>query len=120
MFVLQNEATENVELAGLAASPLYADTGTAKFDFTLSATESARGLDVSFEYATDLFDRATLLRLGERWRTMLTAVIATRGCGFPDPGGERGGAHQILSEWNDPTARRAGAGAGCTSRSRRG
>ncbi len=102
MFVLQDEVTKSVELAGLSATPLNAHTGTAKFDFTIAVAESARGLDVSFELATDLFDRTTLMRLGERWRTMLEAVVENPGLrlsAIPVVGAAE--RHQILGEWND-------------------
>jgi amino acid adenylation domain-containing protein len=38
-------------------------SGTAKFDLSLHASRSAAGLTLWVEYATDLFDRATVLRL---------------------------------------------------------
>src|SRR2546425_12822323 len=44
MFILQNAPREPFELPGLTVSPLTVDSGTAKFDLTLSLTEGADGL----------------------------------------------------------------------------
>ena len=40
-------------------TPLELDSGTAKFDLTLSMTWSESGIDVALEYSTDLFDPET-------------------------------------------------------------
>src|SRR5262249_45090708 len=102
MFLLQNETTEGIAIPGLSASPLYADTGTAKFDFTLSATESPFGLDVSFDYAPGLLDRPTLLRFAARWREMLGARAEEPELRLSAiPAASAAERHQLVSEWND-------------------
>ncbi len=63
MFVLQNTPRPALELPGLTLSPVEAHSGAAKFDLTLSAVEGPDGIGCSLEYAADLFDEPTALRL---------------------------------------------------------
>ncbi|HTK92718.1 MAG TPA: amino acid adenylation domain-containing protein [Verrucomicrobiae bacterium] len=50
-------------LPGLTATPLRVRSGTAKFDLSLTALETAAGLQLTAEYSTDLFDASTIDRL---------------------------------------------------------
>lgn len=62
---------------GLEIEPI--DTGTAKFDLTITVTEDGQPgqpLLVAIEYSTDLFDTATIERLGSRYEQVLTQVVA--------------------------------------------
>lgn len=101
MFVLQNQPAEERQLEGLSMSPLKIERGNAKFDLLLSLTERPEGLSGSLEYATDLFDAATITRLRGNFQTLLEAIIKN-----PDEKvtslallteGER---HQLLIAWN--------------------
>ncbi|MGZ4134728.1 MAG: amino acid adenylation domain-containing protein, partial [Tumebacillaceae bacterium] len=74
MFALQNAPMSALELPGLTLNQLEADSGTAKFDLTLTLTETDRGLTGSLEYNTDLFDRATIERMAGHLQTMLEAI----------------------------------------------
>ena len=49
---------------------------SAPFDLTLSLSEHAGGMSGSFEYNTDLFDRATVERMAEQFQTLLAAILA--------------------------------------------
>ncbi len=64
MFVLQNNQLPDVgpERPDARARSAQAGTGTAKFDLTLAMAETPDGFVGSFEYATDLFDAATIER----------------------------------------------------------
>ena len=76
---------------------------TAKFDLTLSLEEHDGGLAGAVEYATDLFDAATIDRLIGHFERLLAAALAaperprSRSCRCSRPA-ER---HQLLVEWND-------------------
>ena len=50
--------------------------GTAKFDLSLSLTETDSGLVGGLEYSTDLFEPATIARMAGHFRTLLEAVAA--------------------------------------------
>ncbi|MEU2101423.1 non-ribosomal peptide synthase/polyketide synthase [Nocardia sp. NPDC019255] len=76
MLDLRNTARTELELPGLTASGLDIDTGTAKFDLHLSVAQDESGLAAVFEYATDLFDPATVASFALRLRRVLDAVAA--------------------------------------------
>ncbi len=63
MLVLQNAPVESLEIQDLRLRPVSVDRTTAKFDLTLSLEEHDGGLAGTVEYATDLFDAATIDRL---------------------------------------------------------
>ncbi|MTH94907.1 condensation domain-containing protein, partial [Roseibium sp. RKSG952] len=48
-----------------------------KYDLALNINPGATGVDMSVEYATDLFDETTIQRLGEMLQRFLTAALAT-------------------------------------------
>ncbi|HEX6038739.1 amino acid adenylation domain-containing protein [Longimicrobium sp.] len=50
------------------------DTGVAKFDLMLATMEARSGLTGVFEYATDLFDEATMARMERHYALLLDAV----------------------------------------------
>ena len=52
------------------------EIGTAKFDLRFDLYETYRGLDGYLEYASDLFDRATIERMGQHYLTLLEAIAA--------------------------------------------
>src|SRR5206468_6664611 len=62
MFVLQNAPMTPSELPGLALEPIDVDTGTTKFDLTLSMAETPQGLRAALEYNADLFEATTISR----------------------------------------------------------
>ncbi len=76
MFVLQNMELELPEMDGLRVSAAPIDSGTAKFDLRLSVYDQPEGLAGNLEYNTDLFDDATIARLLEHYRTILSAVVS--------------------------------------------
>src|SRR5690606_18022989 len=54
MFNLHNEPAGRLEFPGLTAMPVGVERSTAKFDLTVSLTETAEGLVVNLEYRLDL------------------------------------------------------------------
>ncbi|HJX29670.1 MAG TPA: amino acid adenylation domain-containing protein, partial [Thermoanaerobaculia bacterium] len=63
MLVLQNAPVGELRIPGLTFAPVEAPATTAKFDLTLNLVETEEGIAGGFEYATDLFDAATVQRL---------------------------------------------------------
>ncbi len=102
-FVLQNAPLPALELPGLELTLLDVDTGTAKFDLTLSLSEAEDGLAASIEYSTDLFEDATIGRMLGHLRTLLEGAAR-------DPDRRIGELpilspaerHALLRVWNDP------------------
>ncbi|MGW8703578.1 AMP-binding protein, partial [Streptomyces eurythermus] len=81
MLVLQNHSpAAPVELPGLTVSPVPVELDVAKFDLSFTFTEThddsgAPGaMRAAVDYATELFDAATVHALGERLVRLLTAV----------------------------------------------
>ncbi|MET0400362.1 MAG: condensation domain-containing protein, partial [Longimicrobiaceae bacterium] len=75
MFTLQNNPGI-VEVAGFRLEPADAGSGTAKFDLTLGLEERAGRLVGIVEYATALFDEATVARMVAQFRTLLDGIVA--------------------------------------------
>jgi len=106
MFVLQNASDASLSLDGLSvARRMRAGGETAKFDLTLSISESAEGLRVSLQYNTDLFDEATITRLLGHYERLLAAIVEDPNRRLSElpllPERER---RRLLVEWNQ-TAR---------------
>ena len=76
VFVLQNAPVEPIAIAGTSRRGLAADTGTAKFDLTIALSEGARGIAGTIEYATDLFDEATVARFASHFEVLLGGVVS--------------------------------------------
>jgi amino acid adenylation domain-containing protein len=79
MFSLQSFPTEVLQPAGLRADllPAIGDQHEwSRFDLTLDADEHQGGLRMGYEFATDLFDAATIERLHAQYMTLLDAVLA--------------------------------------------
>ncbi|MDP9968766.1 amino acid adenylation domain-containing protein, partial [Variovorax paradoxus] len=106
--VLQNNARSSFQLPGIEVSGEPIAAHTAKFDLSFSLVErrgadgAAQGILGEIEFATDLFDRATVERLAARLQRMLAAIAA-------DPAQPIGAIEilepaerqQILLGWND-------------------
>jgi amino acid adenylation domain-containing protein len=75
MFTLQNNPGI-VEVAGFRLEPADAGSGTAKFDLTLGLEEREGRLVGIVEYATALFDEATVARMVAQFRTLLEGIVA--------------------------------------------
>ncbi len=71
MFTLQAAPPAAPALPGLRARVEEIPTGTAKFDLTLQLTDTGGELAAALEYATDLFDAATVERMAEHFRVLL-------------------------------------------------
>lgn len=76
MFALQNAPLPTLRGAGLELEVLDTASGTAKFDLTLFAIEEREGLRLLIEYATDLFDAATIDRMLGHLETLLRSIVA--------------------------------------------
>jgi non-ribosomal peptide synthetase component F len=74
MFTLQNAPAEHFDLPGLVAMPIRTELITSTFDLSLDVLESETGLVGRVEYATDLFEAATIERLAQSYLQVLRAV----------------------------------------------
>ena len=76
LFVLQYAPRSPLEFGQATVSQAAVDSGTAKFDLTLSIREEADGWQAELEYSTDLFDAATAERMLGNYRTLLEGIAA--------------------------------------------
>ncbi|MFJ6384928.1 non-ribosomal peptide synthase/polyketide synthase [Kitasatospora sp. NPDC092039] len=103
---LQNNEQATFGMPGLDVRPELVGTGTARFDLFFSLTEShgadgePTGIDAYVEYATELFDAATVDALVHRWTEFMRALVR-------DPAAPIGEAdvltpreHARIAEWN--------------------
>ncbi|NIX91855.1 non-ribosomal peptide synthase/polyketide synthase [Pseudomonas fulva] len=64
------------QVPGLDIEGLFWESHSASFDLTLDTVEGEDGLWASLTYACDLFDAATIERLGGHWLTLLRGLVA--------------------------------------------
>ncbi len=101
MFVLQNAPMGSLELPELTLSQLEQDFPIAKFDLTLSISETFQGLQGEWEYNTDIFDSSTIERMALHFENLLSAIVATPQRAVNElPLLSDIERHQLLVEWN--------------------
>ena len=102
MFVLQNAPMGTLDLPGVSLSELNQQSTIAKFDLTLSMTETDMGLVGTWEYNTDLFDRSTIKRMATHFNNLLSAIVENPQQVVGElPLLSAQERHQLLVEWND-------------------
>jgi amino acid adenylation domain-containing protein len=74
MFAFDSHTGAQWHLPGLEARLENIYTGTAKFDLTLSITETPDGFSAGFEYATDLFDHGAIQAMESHYRSLLREI----------------------------------------------
>lgn len=75
-FALQNAPREDFELPGLITSPFAWENTTTLFDLSVIFKETEQGLIGAWEYATDLFETATIERMAAHFEVLLRALVA--------------------------------------------
>jgi amino acid adenylation domain-containing protein/FkbM family methyltransferase len=75
MLVLQNAPQQPFAAPGLTVTPVVVDRGASQLDLTLYVEESPAGLQGTFEYAVDLFDRETIERMSGHFIAVLRAIL---------------------------------------------
>ncbi|MFP2911696.1 amino acid adenylation domain-containing protein, partial [Pyxidicoccus sp. 3LFB2] len=102
MLTVQNTPRQELSLPGLKLRGVEAGSEVAKFDLTLSLSDTPDGLAATLVYNADLFEAATAGRMLEHLRVLLEGIVAN-----PDQrlselplltASER---HQVLTAWND-------------------
>ncbi|WP_051711550.1 condensation domain-containing protein, partial [Andreprevotia chitinilytica] len=98
---LRWQDNQELQIAGRHANSVQ----HAAFDIKVEMQDHEGGLAVSFEYSTDLFESATIARMAEHYRTLLTALAADPQSRVRDlpllTAAER---QQVLQDWNASTS----------------
>ncbi|GHC63193.1 non-ribosomal peptide synthetase [Streptomyces cinnamoneus] len=107
MLSMQNTPAVDMRLGTVPATPMPVAVDTAKFDLSFQLGESfgpdgiPAGIEGGIEFATDLFDRATVEDIAGRLERLLTAVCAEPGMSIGLVDVLAPGEHErILTEWN--------------------
>ena len=77
MLVLQNNQQGTLSLPGLTLSPVKQEVVHAKFDLSLTATETNQGLHLTWEYNTDLFSESSIERFASSFATLFENLLAS-------------------------------------------
>jgi amino acid adenylation domain-containing protein len=87
--------------SGWMLTQMEVQTGTSKFDLTLSLDDRPEGLIGRFEYSTALFDRATIAGMAGHWQMLLEGIVADPSRRLSElPLLKEQECHQLLVEWN--------------------
>jgi len=109
MFALQNAPMQPLELPGLTLSPLEVDARGAQVDLMLNMQETADGIGGWFNYATDLFDESSIVRMFEHLQIVFQGMVGDPQAMLKDlPLLTEFERHQLLVGWN-ATAREYGS-----------
>src|SRR5262249_14239561 len=68
------DRSDSIRLPGVQTATLDSPIEAAQFDLTLNITERGADIQAAFEYATDLFDVATIERLHVGYEQILTGL----------------------------------------------
>ncbi|MDP2601547.1 MAG: amino acid adenylation domain-containing protein [Deltaproteobacteria bacterium] len=105
MFVLQIAEKSPMGVQGIVSKPVEVNTGTSKFDLTLSLAEQDKKLVGFFEYSTDLFDHPTIERMVGHFQTLLEGIVENPDQRISDlPILTEAERRQLLFEWNNTEA----------------
>ena len=98
---LQNAPVTQLDLPGIASTPVIVETTSTHFDLEVYLTEQPNGLTCTFVYATDLFDRRTIVRMLDHYERLLEDVVSDAGRRISElsilPEAE---LRLILGDWN--------------------
>jgi len=112
LFAFQEVVREPLALPGAVVVPREVRRDESRFDLEVTAVEGAAGgLTLLWRYDSDLFDRATVLRLAAHCATLLAGVVENPGQRLSDlPLLAAAEEREILVAWNDTGAPRQEAG----------
>jgi amino acid adenylation domain-containing protein len=102
MFALRSDYIKPIVLSDLTLSWMRMDSEIAKFDLTLTIIERSDDLAGTLTYNSDLFDAATIQRMGAEFNTLIEGIVDD-----PDqfvgrlPLLTQRERQQLLIEWND-------------------
>jgi amino acid adenylation domain-containing protein len=101
MFVFQNTPVVALDLIELMFMPIETESETAKFDLTLCMGKGEHGIWGWVEYRTDLFERATALRIIGHFQNLLRAAVNDPSSPVNQlPWIGESERRQVLVEWN--------------------
>ncbi|MBI5722126.1 MAG: amino acid adenylation domain-containing protein [Burkholderiales bacterium] len=76
LFVLHNLMVDKAELGDVVCTAVDLPHRTSRFDLAVDVFDRPEGLRACFEYSTDLFDKATVVRMMAHYRRILQGMLA--------------------------------------------
>ena len=105
LFALQPAVVPIKAFAGLELTRCEETKASAKFDLSLYVTPQNGSIEGHFEYAADLFDRASIERLAEHFEVLLEGIVAAPEARLSDlPLLSALERHRLVEEWNATAA----------------
>ena len=102
LLVLQNTPSRPVMPEGLVVEPLAVDSAAAQYDLSIYLRERGGRLLGYFEYASDLFEAATVERMAGQFEILLTDIAANPGQTIASLAMlSENEQRRILVEWNE-------------------
>ena len=102
MFTYQNNGLKNVQFNNIKSEYYLPDTNISKFDLSLELIPNDKGISVSFEYATKLFNEEFIENLSNHYLNILNIILENNDIHLADicmlSEQEK---HKILNEFND-------------------
>lgn len=94
--------TDLLSLDGLRVRPMEVDRLTAKFDLTLSLTDTGNEISGHMEFSTDLWNRSSICRMLDHYNSLLKDIVANPHRPISEfPLLTETDRHRLLSEWNN-------------------
>ena len=75
MFTYQNNGYTSFDFNGIKSKYYIPDTGISKFDLSVEVIPNENGLDLSFEYATKLFDEEFIKAMSNHYLNIINTVL---------------------------------------------
>ncbi|WP_414575219.1 amino acid adenylation domain-containing protein [Anabaena sp. CCY 9402-a] len=101
MFVLHNTPHQTTNLSGLKIEPLETEHSTSRFDISLDMYETPSGLRGTWEYSTELFEKATIERLVAHFQILLSTIVANPEQSINELPLLTAEEQNLLTQWND-------------------
>ena len=101
-FQVQNADGDSFHLPNLKISSVDTDVTTSKFDLSVTIVNHPKGMQVGFEYNTDLFEGTTIDRMMGHFRVLLGGIVANPDHRISElPLLTEAETQTLLVEWND-------------------
>lgn len=75
MFIYQNNGFRDIHFHGIHSKYYLPDTAISKFDLSLEAIPNEKGMDLSFEYSTKLFNHDFIQNMSIHYIQILTTIL---------------------------------------------
>lgn len=84
MFILQNAPSGSLTLPELSIDLKELSTNTAKFDLTMSLTETSDGIEGTIEYNTDIYSEESVEGIARSYNTLLESIVKSQNGSLDD------------------------------------